>query len=489
MCTSSPPMHQHARTLVHRVHPREASAPRSARARTIAWALALGGVPLFALLLLPFKDAIGVPGMLLLLLLLPVAIAMLGGLVPALVGSGVAYLCADWFYIAPTHSLRFARAGDALALVVFVAVSALVSGLVDRLARHSAQLARSQAESEALAELASGTALLDDDSLHRLVTELRVALALESVAVLAPTSEGWRVEASSGETVPVTPDGATYSAELASGSVLVVKGPSLPADDRRLLSAFVAHLRLAQDTLRLQAAALEASTLAEGNRVREALLAAVSHDLRGPLANIKAAASSLLSDDVNWPPEEVRSFCTTIEAEADRLNAVVSNLLDMGRLQAGMVGVRLQPTVVEEVIYAALASLSVDVSTVQLDVADDLPSVLADPALLERAVANVILNALSWAPDGSIVRVEAGVVGGEVDIRAIDRGAGIPRDQRDAVFRPFQRLGDGGHLPYEGIGLGLAVTKGFVDAMGGEIHIDDTPGGGTTVTITVPVTR
>ena len=114
---------------------------------------------------------------------------------------------------------------------------------------------------------------------------------------------------------------------------------------------------------------------------------------------------------------------------------------------------------------------------------------MADPALLERAVANVILNALSWAPEGSIVRVEAGVVGGEVDIRAIDRGAGIPRDQRDAVFRPFQRLGDGGHLPYEGIGLGLAVTKGFVDAMGGEIHIDDTPGGGTTVTITVPVTR
>ena len=328
---------------------REPSAPRSARARSIAWALALVGVPLFAIALLPFKDAIGVPGTLLLLLLPPVAIAMLGGLRPALVGSAIAFVCADWFYIEPTHSLRFAHAGDALALVVFVAVSALVSGLVDRLARRTAQLAKSQAETEALAELASGTALLDDDSLHRLVIELRVALALESVAVLAPTPEGWRVEASSGEPVPTSPEGASYSAELASGSVLVVKGPSLPAEDRRLLSAFVAHLRLAQDTLRLQAAALEASTLAEGNRVREALLAAVSHDLRGPLANIKAAASSLLSEDVEWPPEEVRSFCTTIDAEADRLHAVVSNLLDMGRLQAGMIGVHLQPTVVEEV--------------------------------------------------------------------------------------------------------------------------------------------
>ncbi len=370
---------------------------------------------------------------------------------------------------------------------MFVVVSALVSGLVDRLARRSAQLARSQAETEALAELASGTALLDDDSLHRLVTELRIALDLESVAVLAPAEEGWRVEASAGEPVPLVPEGASYSAELASGSVLAVKGPSLPAEDRRLLSAFVAQLRLAQDTLRLQAAALEAKTLGDANRLREALLAAVSHDLRGPLANIKAAASSLLSKDVEWPPEEVQSFSTTIDEEADRLGSVVSNLLDMGRLQAGMLGVHLRPTVVEEVIYAALASLSVDVSSVVIEVPADLPVVLSDPTLLERAIANVVLNALSWAPDGTPVRVEAGIAGGKVDIRTIDRGAGIPRDQREAVFQPFQRLGDGGRLLYEGSGLGLAVTKGFVEAMGGRVQIDDTPGGGTTVTITVAV--
>ena len=389
--------------------------------------MALVGVPIVVLLLLPFKDAIGVPGMLLVLLLVPIGVAILGGLAPALVGSGIAYLCADWFYIEPTHSLRFAHAGDLLALVVFVVVSALVSGLVDRLARRSAQLARSQAETEALAELASGTALLDDDSLHRLVTELRIALDLESVAVLAPAAEGWRVEASAGEPVPLVPEGASYSAELASGSVLAVKGPSLPAEDRRLLSAFVAQLRLAQDTLRLQAAVLEAKTLGEANRLREALLAAVSHDLRGPLANIKAAASSLLSKDVEWPPEEVQSFSTTIDEEADRLGSVVSNLLDMGRLQAGMLGVHLEATVVEEVIYAALASLSVDVSSVVIDVPADLPVVLSDPTLLERAIANVVLNALSWAPDGTPVRVEAGVAGGKVDIRTIDRGAGIPR--------------------------------------------------------------
>jgi two-component system sensor histidine kinase KdpD len=261
--------------------------------------------------------------------------------------------------------------------------------------------------------------------------------------------------------------------------MLVVSGPSLPAEDRRLLAAFVAQLRLAQTTLCLQAEALEAAGLAEAKRVREALLAAVSHDLRGPLANIKAAATS----------DAVRSFCKTIDAEADRLHSVITNLLDMSRMQAGMLGVRIRRVAVDEVVYAALASLSVDVSTVDVDVPDDLPPVSADAALLERAVANVVLNALNWAPEGTRVSVEAGVAGGRVHLRVVDRGAGIPRDQRETVFQPFQRLGDGGRALYDGIGLGLAVTKGFVDAMGGEVFVEDTPGGGATIVITLEVSR
>ncbi len=465
----------------------QADVTRSPRAQVAAWLAALVVVPIVVLILLPFKDEIGVPGLLLVLLLVPVSAAMLGGLRPALAASGVAFLLADWFYIEPTQSLRFARAGDGLALIVFVVVSVLVSGLVDRLARRTAQLARSQAETETLAQLASGTALLDEEALHRLVTELRVALPLDAVAILAPTPDGWRVEASSDGVAPSSPEAASYSAELAAGSVLVVSGPSLPAEDRRLLSAFVAQLRLAQTTLRLQAEALAAADLAEANSVREALLAAVSHDLRGPLANIKAAATSLLSEDVEWPPSEVKSFCKTIDAEADRLHAVVSNLLDMGRVQAGIVSVRIQSVSVEEVVYSALASLSVDVSAVDVDIPLDLPHVAADAALLERAVANVILNALNWSPAGTRVQVEAGIAGGGVDLRVVDRGAGIPRDQREAVFQPFQRLGDGGRALYDGIGLGLAVTRGFVEAMAGRVLIEDTPGGGATVVISLDV--
>jgi two-component system sensor histidine kinase KdpD len=456
---------------------------RSARSRAIAWIVAVVGIPALVVALLPFEDSIGTPGLLLMLLLGPIAAALLGGLAPALVASAIAFLGADWFYIEPKQSFRFARAGDALALVVFVGVSALVSSLVDRLARRNAQLARGQVESEALAELAQAAAVLDHDALQRLVTELRVTLDLDAVAVLAPVTDAWRVDAAAGEEIPATPEDASYSTELTGGSMLVVAGPPLPAEDRRLLAAFAAQLRVAQATLRLQTEATNAVALTQANDLRDALLAAVSHDLRGPLANIKAAATSLTSADVDWSDAEVESFAKTIDAEADRLNALVSNLLDMSRLQAGMLGVQIQPVAVDEVVYAALASLAVDVSAVDVDVPETLPRVAADRALLERMVANVILNALNWAPEGTRVRVQAAAIGDRVDIRVIDRGVGIAPDKREAVFQPFQRLGDGGRAAYDGIGLGLAVAEGFADAIGAEISIDDTPGGGATVAI------
>ena len=461
----------------------------SHRSAVLAWCLALLGVPVVAVGLLALRDPVGIPGMLLLLLVAPVGVALLGGMRPALAASVVAFLLADWFYFAPTNSLRLSLARDAVALVVFAAVAALVSGLVDRLARRTAELSRGRAEAETLASLASGAAVLDREALDRLVRELTAALHIEAAAVLVPAGDGWRVEASAGEPVPVAPDGATYSAELSGGSTLVITGPPLAAEDRRLLGAFVSQLRLAQSTLRLQAEAASAAGLTEANSVRDAILAAVSHDLRGPLANIKAAATSMLSDDVEWPRETVLSFCKTIDEEVDRLGDLVSNLLDMTRLQSGMLGVRLEAVLLDEVVYAALASLGAEPSAVEVLIPEGLPPARADRALLERALANVIANAVGWAPEGTTVRVQACSVGGMIEVNVVDRGAGIPADQRENVFRPFQRLGDGGRATHDGIGLGLAVTKGFADAMGAEVTVEDTPGGGTTMVITLPVAQ
>jgi two-component system sensor histidine kinase KdpD len=464
---------------------RRHSASRSARARAAAWVGATVAVPLLALALLPFDDVVGVPGTLLVLLLAPVAIAVIGGFAPALVASCTAFVVADWFFIQPTHSLRFAHAGDALALAVFVAVAAIVSGLVDRLSRRSAELARAQVETEALAQLATGTALLDREAVTRLVSELRETLDLVAVSVLAPDGDGWRVEASCGEPVPSTPDDGSFAAELVDGSMLVVAGRALPAEDRRLLAAFAAQLRLAETMLRLQSEAAAGNAHAEARNIRDALLAAVSHDFRTPLANIKAAATSVLSDEVAWSQDDIRAFCKTIDDESDHLHRLVTNLLDMGRLQTGMVGVRFEAAAVDECVYAALAGLPADAPAVDVRVPEGLVA-RADAALLERVLANVIVNALNWTPDGSAVRVEAARIGENVDVAVVDRGAGIPADQRDAVFMPFQRLGDGGRASYDGIGLGLAVSKGFMLSMGGAIALEDTPGGGTTVVLTLP---
>ena len=461
-------------------------APLPHRRRQIALLVGLIGAPLLAAGLAPFRATVGTPADLLIFLLLIVTVALMGGAVPALIVAVLAFGVADWFFIPPLHTLTIGHPDDAVALLVFLTIAVAVSAVGERSARRSVLATRSQAESEALARLAASSVLsAGEDALPNLLTQLRETFGLASVAVLSPEGSGWRVDAAAGDPVPTRPDEATFSAPLDEGTVLALSGADLVGEDTRLLNSFVAQLRVAQKGRRLQAEAASAGELAESNRLRTALLAAVSHDLRTPLASIKASASSLLSDEVDWSPDAIRGFARTIEGEADRLNAVVSNLLDMSRLQTGALHLKLRPVGLEEVVSGALASISRDVSEVAVEVPDTLPAVDADPALLERAVANVVENALSWSPPGRVVRVEAGVVGDRVDLRVIDQGPGIPLSERDRVFQPFQRLGDGGRAATNGVGLGLAVARGFVEAMGGELLVEDTPGGGTTMVLSV----
>jgi two-component system sensor histidine kinase KdpD len=375
---------------------------------------------------------------------------------------------------------------DVVDLVAFVAAATATAVLVDRLARRTLQASRSQAEAEALARLAGGAVLTGVEPLPDLVGEIRRTFDLDAVAVLAPAADGWTVVTASGAPVPRDPDAAPLTAELRDGAVLVITGEALDAEDRRLLNAFVAQLRLAQERQRLQADAEHAADLAETNELRAALLAAVSHDLRTPLHAIKTAATSLLSRDVAWSPGDTRGFAKTIDAEADRLTHLVSNLLDMSRLQTGAVGVTRRPVSVDEVVYAAVASLGAAGGAIAIESDAGLPDVVTDPGLLERALANVMDNALNWSPPGTAVRVEAGLVGERVLVRVIDQGPGIPLDRRGDVFQAFQRLGDRAGNSPTGVGLGLAVTRGFVDAIGAELRIEDTPGGGTTVSFSLP---
>ncbi|HMQ26022.1 MAG TPA: histidine kinase dimerization/phospho-acceptor domain-containing protein, partial [Acidimicrobiales bacterium] len=253
----------------------------------------------------------------------------------------------------------------------------------------------------------------------------------------------------------------------------------------RVLNAFAAQLSAALDRRALAREAAEAAALVHTDQLRTALLRAVSHDLRTPLASIKASATSLLQDDVHWSPEAQREFLSTIDEEADRLDALVGNLLDMSRLETGALDLVVRPVGLEEVVATALASLGPVGAAVEVEVPETLPRVNADPALLERAVANVVGNAVQASPDDRPVRLRAGALGDAVELHVVDRGPGVPPDQREAMFQPFQRLGD--QPRGNGVGLGLAVAHGFLDAMGGSLVPEDTPGGGLTMVLRLPV--
>jgi two-component system, OmpR family, sensor histidine kinase KdpD len=426
------------------------------------------------------RDSLELPGALLLYLLAVVAVAAVGGVWPALAASVVAFLLVNWYFIPPIHEWTIHEGKDLIALVVFLLVAGVVSGFVHFAARRSAEAARARAEAETLARL-GGQLMAEEDPLPLLISTLRTTFGLNAIAVLQRSGDGWIVETSTGAPIPEKPEDGDVSIPIDADTQLVVVGPGLAAEDLALLQAFTGQLALALERRQLRAEAAVAAGLAEASDLRAALLAAVSHDLRTPLSSIKAAVTSLLQQDVDWTPQATRELLATIDEEADRLNTVVGNLLDMSRIQSGALELTMRDVGFEEVVPAAIKGLGERGHAVDVRVDETLPRVHADAGLLERAIANVVDNAVAWSPPDRPVRVEAGAVAGRVDLRVVDRGPGIPPDQRERVFQPFQRLGDQSNGA--GTGLGLAVARGFVEAMGGEITIEDTPGGGLTVVI------
>ena len=216
--------------------------------------------------------------------------------------------------------------------------------------------------------------------------------------------------------------------------------------------------------------------------MRTALLAAVSHDLRTPLASIKASVSSLRQTDVEWSQADEADLLATIEQNADRLDALIGNLLDMSRLHTGSLQPFLRPTAIDEVAPVALLGLD-DGLRLEMAVPDGFPLVLADPGLLERILANLFSNALRHSPAARPPELHARLTEDTVLLEVVDHGPGVPDEQKERIFEPFTRVGD--RYP-GGVGLGLAVAKGFAEAMGGRIAAADTPGGGLTVRITLP---
>ena len=456
----------------------------SGRRQAIAVVMALVGLPLLTVVLATVRNTVTLPTDLLLFLAATVAIALIGGVVVGVGAAVEASLLVNWFFVPPIHTLTISDPENITALVFFVIAAAAAAFLVDRIATRSREALQARAEAGTLART-SGILIGEPNPLPGLLDQLRGSFSIEAVSLLSNRDDGWVVDASSGPDPPTEPfEGEQWDLGPDGTAVLVLRGARLSAEDQRVLQAFLSSLTLALQSRRLQAEAEVAARLTEADLLRTALLQAVSHDLRTPLASIKASATSLLQSDVAWSPAQRREFAEAIDAEADRLNRLVGNLLDMSRLNAGALQVSTRPVYLEDVVAAALASLDHDAVRLVVQVPETLPPVLVDPALLERALANVVANALAWSPEAVPVRVEAAEVAGRIHLRIIDRGPGVDVADRDRVFQPFQRLGD--QSTGSGVGLGLPVARGFVEASGGRVELDDTPGGGLTVLIDLP---
>jgi len=419
----------------------------------------------------------------LLVLLLVVASALLGGLRVALPGAVAGVLVLNWFFTVPFGTLFVDSPEQVLVLVVFLLVAAGVSSVVDVAARRHAEAMRARAEAEALSGLA-GAALAEHRTLTDVLDQVRTVFGMREAALLERVDGHWSVVEVRADARPAD-DETELTVPSGSDLMLRVRGPEIFAADRRVLVSFAEAAAGALQGRRVAARAAEAAELEAADRMRAALLAGVGHDLRTPLASVKAAVSSLRQEDVEWTSAERAELLATIEDGADRLQGLVGNLLDASRLQAGVVSTSLERVRLEELVGRALIGLG-SLARVVLDIPEELPDVLADVGLAERVLANLLENALQHGGPGEISVHGRASAGGDIVCEVVDHGPGVPARDLAALFVPFSSgTGPPGDRGAGNLGLGLSVARGFAEAMGGSLEPSGTPGGGLTMRLTL----
>jgi two-component system sensor histidine kinase KdpD len=467
-------------------------------------------LPLLTLVLVSVRGSLNLTSDVLLFLLAIVAVALVGGVWPAVAAAIAGSLLLNYLFAPPLHEFTIAERNNAFAIVAFITVALMVSAVVDLAARRTSQAARATAEAEALST-AAGDVLRGERALPALLDRVRETFGMTSATLLerdgnppaAPAGRGpagrvsavpeasrsaagragWTVVATSGTQPCARPEEGDTEVPI-DDLVLVLRGRVLPAEDRRVLAAFAAQVVVALRQRRLADAAAEAGPLAEVDRTRTALLAAVSHDLRTPLASAKASVTALRSPGMQWKDSERAELLATADESLDQLTRLVNNLLDMSRLQAGALAVHPAQIGIDDVLPGVLGELGPASLPVQVRLPDDLPELYADPGLLERILANLIGNALRHSPADRPPLVSGSAFGDRVELRVVDRGPGVAESDWQRIFVPFQRLGDRDNTT--GVGLGLALSRGLAEAMGGTLEPEHTPGGGLTMVLSLP---
>ncbi|MEV0545199.1 sensor histidine kinase KdpD [Nocardia salmonicida] len=414
-----------------------------------------------------------------------VAVALFGGVVPAGLSALLSGLLLNWYFTDPRFSFTIAEPDNFVTVVVLLIVAVAVAALVDVAAKRTVQARKASREAELLTMFAGS--VLHGADLPNLLEQVRETYGQRAVSVQC----GDQIVAAVGAEPPTRPSEAETVIEAGDAqSHLLLAGRAIDSTDRPVLNAVANQAVGLVRQARLAEEASAAAALLEADRLRRALLSAVSHDLRTPLAGAKAAVSSLRSDDIEFSAEDTGELLEAIEESVDQLTALVGNLLDSSRLAVGVVTPQLRQVYMDEAAHRALVSVGMGtrglrraaMERVKVEVGE--VSVLADSGLLERVLANLIDNALRHSGRESPVRVTAEHDGDRVSIAVVDIGPGVPSGTEEQLFEPFQRLGDRDNTT--GVGLGLSVVRGFVEAMGGTVHAEPTPGGGLTMLVDLP---
>ena len=464
-----------------------ATAPRARVSRVrLAWGhvlAVLGPISLVALFVFFGPRPLSFETMIMMAVV--VATALVGGLVPAVVAAVLAGLALNLFLVPPYGTLAVADPRNAAAIIVFLLTGVAVATVVDRAARTTAQAQRARAEADTLTAL-SRALLRAGSSPDTLLAEICQTLDLDGAALSSTRPDGSiHLDARHGVRRAESPHSSVV---VAPGVNLLLHGRDLAPGDHALVSAYAAHLAVLREREQAAAESRRVAELDEATRTRTALLAAVSHDLRSPLAAVKAAASSLRSTEVSWSAHDEAELLAAIENGCDRLENLIDNLLDLSRLQMGAVNPLVTEVNLDEAVAWTLGTIPGS-ERIQLDIRPPLPPALVDPGLLDRVLANVIENALRHTLPPARVALQATTAADDgrprrLLIRVVDHGHGVPTDRHQSLFVPFQRLGD---VPNgDGLGLGLAVARGLTETMGGSVNAENTPGGGLTIVIDLP---
>lgn len=474
--------HDEARgpSLWHRIAPRDRY--------VLSWLAAVVVPAVICAITVLLDPLLGIGGESALFFIGVLVVALLGGVAPAALSAVLSGCLLNFFLVEPRYTFTISEPDSAITVVVLLAVAVAVAALVDGAANRARESRLAAREAELLA-LFAGSVLRGAD-LDTLLERVREAYGQRSVSLVRGEARGGGVVGCAGMDPCVTVDEADTAIEVGTESDpeefwLVMAGRKLAARDRRVLGAVANQAAGLVRQKELTEEAGRADAIARADELRRSLLSAVSHDLRTPLAAAKASVSSLRSDDIDFSAEDTEELLATVEESIDQLTALVGNLLDSSRLAAGVVRPDLRTVYLEEAVPRALLGIShggtglrAGLDRVKVEVGGTVA--LADSGLLERVLANVVDNALRYSTDGPI-RVTAGRIGDRVLIAVADEGPGIRRGAETELFAPFQRLGD--QNTGVGVGLGLSVARGFVEAMGGTISATDTPGGGLTVEI------